>query len=41
MMAHHLKVKGDDLLIHYGDDTLTIKDMHKSDLDMADFFTGL
>lgn len=41
MMAHHLKVKGDDLLIHYGDDTLTIKDMQKSDLDMADFFTGL
>ncbi len=41
MMANHVKVKGDDLLIHYGDDTLLIKDMHKSDLDMSDFFIGL
>jgi Ca2+-binding RTX toxin-like protein len=41
MMAHHLTVKGDDLLIHYGNDTLLIKGMEKSDLDMSDFFTGL
>lgn len=41
MMANHLTVKGDDLLIHYGSDTLLIKDMQKSDLDMSDFFTGL
>jgi hypothetical protein len=41
MVAHHLKVKGDDLLIKYGDDTLLIKDMEKSDLDISDFFTGL
>jgi len=41
MMAHHLKVQGDDLLIKYGDDTLLIQDMDKSDLTLSDFFTGL
>jgi Ca2+-binding RTX toxin-like protein len=41
MMANHLKVKGDDLLIRYGDDSLLIKDMDKADLDMQDFLIGL
>lgn len=37
MVANHLKVKGDDLLITYGDDTMLIKNMDKADLDFADF----
>jgi Ca2+-binding RTX toxin-like protein len=41
LFENHLKVKGDDLLISYGDDTLLIKDMAKSDLDASDFFMGL
>jgi len=41
MMANHLTVQGDDLLITYGNDTLLIKNMDKADLDMNDFMTGL
>lgn len=41
MMASHVKIQGDDLLIKYGDDTLLIRDMEKSDLTLSDFFTGL
>ena len=39
-VANHLTVKGDDLLIKYGDDTLLIKNMDKGDLDAADFLMG-
>ncbi|UVC08224.1 hypothetical protein IHQ71_24210 [Rhizobium sp. TH2] len=39
MVANHLKVQGDDLLIKYGDDTLLIKNMEKADLDWGDFIS--
>jgi Ca2+-binding RTX toxin-like protein len=39
LMAHHVTKQGDDLLITYGDDSLLLKDMHKSDLDYSDFLT--
>jgi len=41
LVANHLTVQGDDLLIRYGKDTLLIENIDKSDLDFADFFTGL
>ncbi|UVC07227.1 hypothetical protein IHQ71_18645 [Rhizobium sp. TH2] len=41
LFDHHLKVQGDDLLIKFGDDTLLIKNMEKSDLTFDDFFTGI
>lgn len=40
MVANHLTVKGDDLLIKFGDDTMLIKNMDKADLDAADFLMG-
>lgn len=41
MMDGHVKQQGDDLQIKFGGDTLLIKDMEKSDLDVTDFFFGL
>jgi hypothetical protein len=38
-MAHHVIKQGGDLLIIYGEDSLLLKDMHKSDLDYSDFLT--
>ena len=41
MVANHLTVKGNDLLIKYGDDTLLIKNMDEKDLDSSDFLFGI
>ncbi|MBL0371030.1 hypothetical protein JJB09_03225 [Rhizobium sp. KVB221] len=41
LIANHVKVKGDDLVIRFGDDSLTLRDRDKSDLDATDFFVGL
>jgi Ca2+-binding RTX toxin-like protein len=37
LQAHHLKVSGDDLIIRYGHDSITISNMGKADLDVSDF----
>jgi Ca2+-binding RTX toxin-like protein len=37
LKAHHLTVSGDDLVIANGSDSLTLHDMHKTDLDASDF----
>lgn len=37
LKAHHLKVSGDDLVIHYGQDSITISNTDKADLDATDF----
>lgn len=37
LMKHHLKVSGDDLIIHSGVDQLIIEDTKKSALDAGDF----
>jgi Ca2+-binding RTX toxin-like protein len=39
LIDHHAKVQGDDLLIHYGADTLLLKHADLGDIDGGDFFT--
>lgn len=41
MVAHHLTVKGDDLLLHGKHSSLLIQNMDVDHLDFSDFFTGL
>jgi Ca2+-binding RTX toxin-like protein len=38
MIAHHLKVSGDDLVIHAGNDSITLEHVSKAALDFHDFY---
>lgn len=37
LLQNHITVSGDDLVIHNGNDTLTLRDVEKADLNMSDF----